>query len=216
MNLNDPVSGRQFAKMVGQSEGAVRKAVERQSILKGKTADGKFIPLVASLEWGKPILEEFLKSDPVPKQKTPPIVKPKREPRALKEKQEPTNAAEFLEEIMSEPLPKVSKKEVEAEGDTPLDNNSPKAEAERKTAIYKAKMAELAYHEKKGDMIQRAKIATVLFGYGQEIRVSLEGLTDRVLDRMRAVETRHEQQRILNEGIHETLTALSEIVKRNI
>lgn len=212
MDLSKPVSGRQFAKMVGQSEGAVRKAVERHSILKGKNYDGKYIPEIASLEWGKPILEEFL-NGPVeikkPEQKKTPA-KPKLE------KHDPVTAEDFVQEIMNEPLPKVSKEEVESEPDEELSDSSPKHEAERKTAIYKAKMAELAYREKKGDMIPRSKISTILFGYGQEIRTSFEGLTNRVLDRILATENRHEAKRILDEEIYNILNEVSEIPKREI
>ena len=60
MDLNKPVSGRELARLTGQSEGAVRKAKNRGSILQGLTADGKFIPAIACNEWGKPVLKEFL------------------------------------------------------------------------------------------------------------------------------------------------------------
>ena len=60
MDLTKPVSGRELARLTGQSEGAVRKAKNRGSILNGLTANGKFIPSIASNEWGKPILKEFL------------------------------------------------------------------------------------------------------------------------------------------------------------
>lgn len=213
MNLLEPVSGRKFAEMVGQSEGAVRKASARQSILKGKTADGKYIPSVASAEWGKPILEKYFTAA-APEPKSVKSAPPPKEIRTKKEKKEPETADEFLAEIMSEPLPRVSKKEVDADPAGPLDENSPKAEAERKTAIYKAKMAELAYNEKKGNSIPKDKVKNILFAYGQEIRVSMEGMCNRVLDRILATDTRHEAKRIFDEEIHETLVNISEIINR--
>lgn len=55
------VSYRAFAKMVGMTEGAVRKAVERGTIKEGvtgtDTASPKIIPSKASMEWGKVIME---------------------------------------------------------------------------------------------------------------------------------------------------------------
>lgn len=213
MNLLEPVSGRKFAEMVGQSEGAVRKASARQSILKGKTADGKYIPSVASAEWGKPILDKYL-TEAAPEPKAVKAAAAPKETRAKKEKKEPETADEFIAEIMSEPLPRVSKKEVDAEPSGPLDENSPKAEAERKTAIYKAKMAELAYNEKKGNSIPKDKVKNILFAYGQEIRVSMEGMSNRVLDRILATDTRHEAKRVFDEEIHQTLVNIAEIINR--
>lgn len=221
MNLLEPVSGRKFAEMVGQSEGAVRKASARQSILKGKTADGKYIPSVASAEWGKPILEKFMSSENINDLYKKAINKlegaaavEKIINKYKKEKKEPETADEFIAEIMSEPLPRVSKKEVDAEPAGPLDENSPKAEAERKTAIFKAKMAELAYNEKKGNSIPKDKVKNILFAYGQEIRVSMEGMSNRVLDRILATDTRHEAKRVFDEEIHQTLVNIAEIINR--
>lgn len=55
------VSYRQFAKMVGATEGAVRKAVGRGTIVRGvignDTANPKILPTVAAQEWGKVIIE---------------------------------------------------------------------------------------------------------------------------------------------------------------
>ena len=59
---------------------------------------------------------------------------------AKKEKQNPTTSEEFIKEIMSEPLPKVSKKDIALDTDTELNDSSTKIEAERKTAILKSKM----------------------------------------------------------------------------
>ena len=61
VDLLKPVSGRQFAKMVGvSSDNAVRKAVVRGSILRGYIKSEKmFIPKIAADEWGKDILPEY-------------------------------------------------------------------------------------------------------------------------------------------------------------
>lgn len=197
--------------MVGQSEGAVRKARDRQSIVEGITTEGKYIPSIASEEWGKPILKEFLSSENindlyenvVEAEET--VLKPK------KEKQNPTTSEEFIKEIMSEPLPKVSKKDIALDTDTELNDSSTKIEAERKTAILKSKMLGIAYQEKKGDLIPRSKINSVLFSYGAEIRVAVEGITNRVLDDMLAVsEDRSKAKRILDEEIYKTLNSIAD------
>ena len=133
-DLYAPVSGRQFGKMVGQTEGAVRKAKGRFSIIEGITADGKFIPIIAANEWGKEILPEFLNGtvqNMPPKIEKPKVVKvekPKPEkiiiekpvieksvepkiekttkpPKQKKQKHEAETVEEIVAEIMHERLP---------------------------------------------------------------------------------------------------------------
>ena len=218
MDLNEPVSGRLFAKMVGiGSDNAVRKAVERGSILRGYNKETKkFIPAIAAAEWGKDILPEYLKA-----------AKPANKVKAATRKPvEPITADQIVSEVLNEKTPKprktppVTDADFEDDDDFDDEEHDPgwisKPEAERRTAIHKSEILEIALAEKRGQLIPKEKISTILFGYGQEIRVSFEGLTMRVLDRMLAAETRHEAKRILDEEIHATLTALAEIPNRNI
>jgi hypothetical protein len=214
MNLKEPVSGRQFAKMVGQSEGAVRKAVERQSILKGKTADGKFIPEVASLEWGKPILEEFLK----PKKTSPqPPIKKTVKPSIPKFKKEAETMEEIVDEIMHEKLPSANADDLDDDTvSEDLDDKILKPEAERVTAVLKAKILQITYQEKKGQLVPIEKVNTVNFSYGQEIRNAIEGMPNRSLDKIRAAKTRHEAKRIYELEIYNTLNLLADIQERKM
>jgi hypothetical protein len=225
MDLLKPVSGRQFAKMVGQSEGAVRKAISRCSIVEGLTADKKIIPITASNEWGKAILPEFLNDAPVVrKMKTAPVARVQKSSQTpvfkipttktpRKSKPEPTTADEFLEEVMSEKLPVVSEKEIEDDEEIDPDDIS-KPEAERQAAIVKVKILRLAYEEKRGQMVPIAKVNTVLFGYGQEIRTAVEGMPNRVLDKIMGASNRHEAKKIFEREIYETLNLLADIQER--
>lgn len=219
MNLKEPVSGRQFARMVGQSEGAVRKAAKNHSILDGRTADGKFIPEVAAREWGKIILPEYsgVKSPPVPVPKKNTAVSPKKtavpKRKPVKEKPEPVTADEFLDEIMNEG------EEIDVSPDeepTELSDRSPKHEAERRTAIFKARMAELAYQEKKGEMIPRSKMK-VLFEYGATIRSAVKNLRNVVLDDIIAnANDRQVASMIFDEAVDKMLEELSDPEKLNL
>lgn len=217
-----PVSGRQFAKMVGVgSDNAVRKAVERGSILKGYIkSEKKFIPKVAAMEWGKDILPEYggPKTRGVPKMTNKPAPpKPKR-----------VTADDVVKEVLAEPVPKQKKTtnqvigffdDDEMEGDDEHEDDPnwiSKPEAERRTAIHKSEILEIALAEKRGQLIPKEKISTILFGYGQEIRIAFEGITNRVLDQILAAEDRHVAKRILDEEIHSTLTVLAEIPNREI
>lgn len=212
MNLLEPVSGRQFAKMVGQSEGAVRKAVERSSIINGVTADKKYIPQIAAAEWGKPILPEFLVATPV-------AIKPEAKkaaalPKVKKEKPEPQTADQVVAEVMSEKLPHVSKQDAANIDDQTEEEDTPdtilKTEAERQAAILKVKILRLAYAEKRSQVVSKDKIDAVLFAFGTELRVAIEGITNRAIDNILAVsDDRAKAKRVLDEEIYNTLNNVS-------
>lgn len=209
IDLKTPVSGRQFAKMVGRAESAVRKAKDRNSILEGVTSDGKIIPEIAAREWGVSILPEFGGENPVP------VVKEIKKPARLKtDKPDPVTADDFINEMMHEMVPKVSKKEIEEfdeDEEQEMSEGTTKVEAERRIAIYKAKMAELAYREKKGTMINIEKLK-VIYEYGTQIRSDIEGIPDRIIDEVLAnAEDRKAAKRILTEEIYTTLNRLSEL-----
>lgn len=215
MDLNKPVSGRQFAKMVGQAESAVRKAKNRGSILNGLTPDGMFIPSIASNEWGKDILPEFGGSE----KKIVDIKKPTKTikiPIVKKLKKEPETIEEFVSEIMQEKLPTADADDLDDETvSEELDDRIQKPEAERVTAVLKAKILQITYKEKQGQLVPIDKVNTVLFGYGQEIRNSFESIPDRIIDRILAVsDKRHEARRILADEIQDTLELLADINTR--
>ena len=220
MDLNTPVSGRQFAKMVGQAESAVRKAKNRGSIIKGITSDGKFIPSIASNEWGKEILPEFggsvKKSVPVKKPTSVKLVPEKKIPIPKKQKKDPETIEEFVAEIMHEKLPTAGADDLDDETvSEELDDKIQKPEAERITSVLKAKILQITYAEKKGQLVPIDKVNTVLFGYGQEIRNAFESVPDRIIDRILAVaDKRHEARRILADEIQDTLELLADINNR--
>lgn len=216
MDLNLPVSGRQFAKLTGQSEGAVRKAKNRGSIIAGLTSDGKFIPAIASNEWGKEILPEFLGNVKKSVPKKLQLVKPV--PAIKKQKKEPETIEEFVNEIMHEKLPDADADDLDDETvSEELDDRIQKPEAERVTAVLKAKILQITYKEKQGQLVPIDKVNTVLFGYGQEIRNAFESVPDRIIDKILAVaDKRHEARRILADEIQDTLELLADINTREL
>lgn len=230
MDLNLPVSGRELARLTGQSEGAVRKAKNRGSILKGLTADGKFIPSIASNEWGKPILQEFLSSKNIKEVfdesmrvlKNAAAVEKKIHPAktvvAKKQKKEPETIDEFVDEIMHEKLPMAGADDLTDETvSEELSDYIDKPEAERITSVLKAKILQITYKEKQGQLVPIDKVNSVLFGYGQEIRNAFESVPDRIIDRILAVaEKRHEARKILVDEIHSTLELLADINTREL
>lgn len=235
MDLNKPVSGRELARLTGQSEGAVRKAKNRGSILEGLTADGKFIPAIACNEWGKPVLDKFLvpvKIVPVkesvlkimddvisektyPNSKKPQPVKSVPAPKKIKKEAE--TIEEVIDEIMHEKLPTADADDLDDETvSEELDDKIQKPEAERVTAVLKAKILQITYKEKQGQLVPIDKVNSVLFGYGQEIRNAVEGITNRCIDNILSSKTRQEAKRLLDDEIYNTLKLLSDISDRGI
>lgn len=223
------ISYSHFARLTGTSEGAVRKAIVRGSISKGVDLSLKKInAYIASDEWGKEILPEF---SGVKKTVKPPIVKtivkaekqPVKKPisekptTAKKPKKEAETIEEIYDEIMSEKLPKAKADDLDDETvSEELDDVIPKTEAERITSVLKAKILQITYAEKKGQLVPIDKVNSVLFGYGQEIRNAVEGITNRCIDNILATDTRHEAKRILDDEIYKTLMLLSDISERGI
>lgn len=226
-DLKTPVSGRQFAKMVGQAESAVRKAVARQSIVAGRTPEGKFIPEVAAREWGKAILHEYggSVSKPAPavkqvvKSAKPKVVtlKPKPVKRGPKPKEKPLpiTVEEFLAEDDTELPNDLTDEEIHSDP-LELSERSTKVDADRVQAIYKAKMAEITYQKARGDLIPREKLK-VLFEYGANIRSAIKNIPKLVLDDILA--NSHDRQVasiIFDEAIDKVLEELSDPEKLNL
>jgi len=222
MDLTKPVSGRELARLTGQSEGAVRKARDRHSILEGIAPDGKYFPLIASNEWGKPIMKEFLNQFEKPVEVKKPVLKKpvsvKPMPVPKKQKKEAETIEEFVEEIMHEKLPSAKADDLDDETvSADFEGYIDKPEAERVTAVLKAKILQITYKEKQGQLVPIDKVNSVLFGYGQEIRNAFESVPDRIIDRILAVaEKRHEARKILVDEIHSTLELLSDINTRDL
>ena len=63
-------------------------------------------------------------------------------------------------------------------------------------------------------MVPITKVNTVLFGYGQEIRTAVEGMPNRVLDKIIGATNRHEAKKIFEREIYETLNLLADIQER--
>lgn len=221
-----PVSGRQFAKMVGvSSDNAVRKAVERGSILKGYIkSEKKFIPKIAAQEWGKDILPEYLSVSEIAAQKKN-AAKPQPKPKPpVKKQTEKTTADEIVEDILKEIPSKKTTDQVESffdDDESDDDENHPagwisKPEAERRSAIHKSEILEIALAEKRGQMISIEKINSAFYKYGVEIRSALEAMPAQIIDKVRACETRHEALRVMDDAIFEVLNTLSDIETRSL
>lgn len=156
--------------MVGQSEGAVRKARDRQSIVEGITTEGKYIPSIASEEWGKPILKEFLSSENI-NDLYENVVEAEETVLNLKRKTKSNNFWRIYKRNNVGAFAESFKKDIALDTDTELNDSSTKIEAERNSNFKIKNVWYCFLPRKKGDLIPRSKINSVLFSYGAEIRV---------------------------------------------
>ena len=135
-----------------------------------------------------------------------------------KQKKEPETIEDFVNEIMHEKLPMAGADDLTDETvSEELSDYIDKPEAERITSVLKAKILQITYKEKQGQLVPIDKVNSVLFGYGQEIRNAFESVPDRIIDRILAVaEKRHEARKILVDEIHSTLELLADINTREL
>lgn len=90
------------------------------------------------------------------------------------------------------------------------------ADAKRVESIYKAKLRELDYKKKSGELIEKEKVYSSLFAAGQELRDAMLSIPDRVIDEILSAGSRNDAHEILRRAIHSELERLTEIQKREV
>jgi hypothetical protein len=85
------------------------------------------------------------------------------------------------------------------------------AKAQQVEAVYKAKLRELEYKRKSGELISKDATYRALFSLGQEIRTALQAIPDRAIDEILAAPTRNDSHTVLTREIHDVLTRLSKM-----
>lgn len=83
------------------------------------------------------------------------------------------------------------------------------AMAKKATAVYKAKMAELDYKTKAGELVSKREVYSELFAFGQRLRQELQQLPDLIVDEIRAAGSRAEAHRLLTDHIADALEMLT-------
>lgn len=184
----------------------LKKIIEKPVVVRSKPAPVKSVV-------DKPQKVKAVVSKPTPKLKIV-TVKPKPSKSVKKEKPEATSFEDVVKQAMSEKLPNVTEEEIESLFDEIDPDDITKPEAERQAAIVKVKILRLSYEEKRGQMVPISKVNTVLFGYGQEIRTAVEGIPNRVLDKIMGASSRHDAKKYFEKEIYETLNLLADIQER--
>lgn len=88
------------------------------------------------------------------------------------------------------------------------------AAAKKAQQILKAKILELEYKEKQGTLVDKAKVYATLFSFGKELRGRLLNIPDRIVDDIRAADSRTTAFNLLYDEISRALDELTDIEKR--
>jgi hypothetical protein len=220
MENEKPVSFREFARLTGTSDGAVRKAIARESIKEGLVDDGgkvKILPSVASKEWGKPIIS----ADPVPKDATAQGALAKDELIALAtswaEKPDISNVPTKGKDLAGEPVAEevapgladdeLSDEDIEVIAE--IKDNTSKAEAERQIAVFKARKAKAEFLKVSGELVEKSVVYQQLFDFATVIKQAIMNVPDRCIDNVLAADNRNEAQITMSNELADALTSLS-------
>lgn len=181
----EKISKREFARRVGVSETAIRKAIKDGRIVKGYDPEGKRKSIIYEVA-----LEEYSANhDPV----RATIKKPKtRKPKP-----------EALQDIQADAEVAVA---VEDDGQLHIDFNKSRAEK----MAYEAKIKKIEYNQKQGLLVERDAVYKALYSKGKEIRTALEAIPDRIVDDVLASQTRNEGHSLITKAINEVLTILAD------
>lgn len=197
--VEEPVSYRKFAAMVGQSEGAVRKAVNRESIKEGLVTVGdgkKIIPSVAACEWGKELIKTEVET---PAESAP----------AMPAEVVDSPAAEIYTPV-DEVDPEESAEDAELRKKIP--KGTTKTEADRMLSVLKAEKAQLELDALRGTLVSKELVQQNLTEMGIVIRDTFMNLPARSLDEIVALETRNERLLKFEEVIADALKTVVKVV----
>lgn len=200
------VSIRQFAKVVGVSESAVRKAIAAGKIVDSIDLTNPKRPLIhavsAAKEWGRNYdpsyerTEKVTENIKIEKDVVPAV---KKNPAPQKKK---TQIEEEHDEVPNLPHP--------AQGGRSL------ADIKRQTAEVKLRLAAVELKQKQGQLVDKDLVFRSLFAAGQEMRTAMQAIPDRVIDSILAAKDRNSAHVILYEEITNALERLHEIYKRGL
>lgn len=91
-----------------------------------------------------------------------------------------------------------------------------RAEADRAKAIFDAKIKELDYKERLGQLVDKRKVYNALFAAGHQLRAAVMAVPDRVIDDIRAEPDRNNAHAILFKALSEALESMTDIQQRDL
>lgn len=94
-------------------------------------------------------------------------------------------------------------------GGLSLNNESSFAEAKRIREIIQAQLAALDLKERKEELVRKDEVYKKLFEFGQQLRLAITAIPDRMLDSILAAKGRAEAYQLLSTEIHSILENLT-------
>lgn len=91
----------------------------------------------------------------------------------------------------------------------------PLNESKRVEAHYKAEIARMEKEEREGELVRKEHVRKQLHSFGVEVRIAVQSVPDRVVDKVIGCTDRTEVIRTITEEINEQLNKLTEVVERD-
>ena len=183
-----------FAKMIGVSRQAVQQWIANEKLTRGRGL-------------GKTAKKKPAKVNPV---------------KAAQELLETLDFSKTKPDLQ-ERLENMSGKKIEEKIEVPEEENPEKptdeltlTEAKRRHEIVKVKIKEAELEEKMKRLVNAEEMRKRFFDYGVEIRKALKHVPSKVVDDVRASETRNEGLLIIDKAIDEALQKIVDIEKRKL
>lgn len=221
-----PVSLRKFAAMTGTSDGGVRKAIGKGSISAG-VVDGKILPSVASVEWGKGIFEVWALSDgewreavdEAPSEEAVAAVVISEVGISISEFGEDAGIPDLAYTDGGEAEPVVYTGDEDVLNDTDdaaefmrdIPQGTPKIEAERLYSVFRARKIKRELQKLEGELVDKGLVYKNLYEFAAIIRDKFMNVPDRVVDNILAADTRNEAIKVLSDEITEVLVSLATV-----
>lgn len=186
--MEERISLREYGRRKGVSDTSVRKAIAAGYIVKGLDKSDpkkpKIIPSIADAEWAENRSTNYERTT---RSGQPNI------------KTDNTNHVAETSNVVgsSSDISKVA--------------DGTRAAAQKVQAVLKAKMMELEYKEKLGELVSKQAVYRALYGIGQEIRGKLMAIPDRNIDDIMASKTRNEAHLLLTNAIADVLEAMTDV-----
>jgi len=228
---------REFARQVGYTEGAVRKAIKSGRLSASYDAETKKIDYDAAvIEWNansdagrmRPkAVEAFAsaakKAEAGRVEETPAEAEAhdpaefamKEGPAEMKPTAKQTTTKKPATKKPAARKPTARKPTTDAPGSESNGTDALGAEASFNDArkskmIYEANIKKLEYEKLKSELVEKSEVYRRLFSLGKELRISLQAIPDRIVDSVISAASRHEAHTIMYEAI---ASALAEIVE---
>lgn len=204
--MDQYVSYRKFAELIGVSDTAVRKAVKAGYIQKGvvglDTIRPKINVPVACAEWGKELVNADAPKKAAPVKKRKPAIKKTvsdlPEPKKIAvpyDDDEDDDGDTFMGSDLGDPVE--------------VSDGMSMTDAKRMEAILKAKKLKLQVEHLEGTLVEKNAVEKKLFEKGQQVRSSLLSIPDRIAANLLACKSVTEAVNMLTDEMIAALESLA-------